>query len=47
MDLKIPVIALSQLNRNVVDKTDGKMREPSLSDLRDSGKLYCLLYLFQ
>ena len=39
MDLKIPVIALSQLNRNIVDKTDGKMREPSLSDLKDSGSI--------
>jgi replicative DNA helicase len=39
MDLKIPVIALSQLNRNVVDKANGKMREPTLSDLRDSGSI--------
>jgi len=39
MDLKIPVIALSQLNRNVVDKANGKMREPNLSDLRDSGSV--------
>jgi replicative DNA helicase len=39
MDLKIPVIALSQLNRNVVDKNDGSMREPTLSDLRDSGSI--------
>lgn len=37
-DLNIPVIALSQLSRAVVDK-GGKVREPQLSDLRDSGSL--------
>ena len=37
-DLKVPVVALSQLSRKVEDKarTDGK---PQLSDLRDSGSL--------
>jgi replicative DNA helicase len=38
MELDIPVIALAQLNRGVV--TDGgNIREPVLSDLRDSGSL--------
>ena len=39
MDLKIPVIALSQLNRNMIDSNSGKAREPNLSDLRESGSL--------
>ena len=38
MELEIPVIALTQLNRNVVD-AHGNVREPQLSDLRDSGSL--------
>lgn len=37
MQLEIPIIALSQLNRGVMD--GGKVREPQLSDLRDSGSL--------
>lgn len=39
MDLKIPVIALAQLNRNVVDKGNGRSRKPVLADLRDSGSI--------
>ena len=39
MDLKIPVIALSQLNRNSIDKNNGNNREPNLSDIKSSGDL--------
>ncbi len=38
MDLKIPAILLAQLNRNVAGQ-DGKLREPVLTDLKESGSL--------
>ncbi len=37
-EISIPVIQLSQLNRNVTGK-DGKIREPQLADLRESGSV--------
>ncbi len=37
-ELNVPVLALSQLNRNIATK-DGRGREPQLSDLRESGAI--------
>lgn len=37
-ELQVPIIALSQLNRNL-DGKSGKTREPQLTDLRESGAL--------
>lgn len=37
-ELEIPIIALSQLSR-ANEKNSGKVREPTLSDLRDSGAI--------
>ena len=37
-ELDVPVLALSQLNRNIAMK-DGRGREPQLSDLRESGAI--------
>ena len=39
MDVNVPIIALSQLSRASVDTRTGKIREPQLSDLRQSGSL--------
>ncbi len=37
--LRVPVLALSQLNRRSEDKTRGQSNRPQLSDLRESGSL--------
>lgn len=38
-DLYVPVIALSQLNRNIIDGKTGKRREPVLADLKESSSI--------
>ena len=38
-ELKIPVIAMAQLNRNIVGRLNSSMGRPQLSDLRDSGSI--------
>lgn len=38
-ELKIPVIAMAQLNRNIVVRQGSSMGRPQLSDLRDSGSI--------
>ncbi len=37
--LNIPVIAMAQLNRNIVGRLNSSMGRPQLSDLRDSGSI--------
>jgi replicative DNA helicase len=48
MDLKVPVIALSQLNRAVTSRESGK---PGLGDLRSSGSIEqdgdCVIFLYK
>ena len=50
LNLKIPVIILSQFNRNAVDPRTGKHREPVKEDLKGSGSLAedanIILYLY-
>ena len=38
-ELKIPIIAMAQLNRNIVVRQGSSMGRPQLSDLRDSGSI--------
>lgn len=38
-DLNIAVVLAAQLNRQVIDSKTGKSRQPTLSDLRESGSL--------
>ncbi len=38
-ELKIPIVAMAQLNRNVVGRQGSSMGRPMLSDLRDSGSI--------
>ena len=38
-ELKIPVVAMAQLNRNIIGRQGSSMGRPQLSDLRDSGSI--------
>lgn len=38
-ELKIPILALTQLNRNSEDSRSGKKREPTMAEARESGSI--------